>query len=65
MIRSFYKCDVVSAHSNAFKRAVCKASIQCKYSFSRQVPHPVNANCIELPDIEACRLLLSAKKRSG
>jgi len=25
----------------------------------------VNANCIELPNIEACRLLLSAKKRGG
>ena len=39
IICSYYKCNVVSAHSNVLQHAVFKASIRGKYSFSRQAPN--------------------------
>ncbi len=67
IIRSFYKYDVVAIRPleripNArYAKRVYKVSI----AFLGKYRTTVNANCIELAIIEACRLLLSAKKRSG
>ncbi len=67
IIRSFYKYDVVSAHSperipNArYAKRIYKVSI----AFLGKYRTTVNGNCVELAIMEACRLLLAAKKRSG
>ena len=52
IIRSFYKCDVVSAHSNTCQTHGMQSEYKGRIT--------VNANFIELAIIEACRLLISA-----
>ena len=44
-----------------YAKRVYKVSI----AFLGKYRTTVNANCIELPIIVACRLLISAKKRNG